>query len=146
VKLNHVAAHIGPWPDAAIAHPREYFLKRGSIIDCRGTIKIGEDTRWGLGVMVVTESHDTSIWPELGAIVDRPVVVDRGAWIGSGAVLVGCHIGEGAIVAAGTVVRSQNVAPYTMVAGNPARVIGRWNGERWVMLSESETGCVRELR
>lgn len=147
MKLNHIAAHIGPWPDT-IAHPRGYFLTRGCIIDCRGTIVIAEDTRWGLGVKVVTESHDTHSWPELGPIVDRPVIVDQFAWIGSYSVLIGCHIGEAAIVAAGTVVRSQNVAPYTMVAGNPARVIARWY--RWALVGwiyepAEQSGFKREL-
>ena len=147
MRLDHVAAHIGPWPSDAIAHPRHYFLTRGCIIDCRGTVRIAEDTRWGLGVKVITESHATGIWPELGPIVDRPVIVDRYAWIGSFSVLTGCHIGEGAIVAAGTVVRGQNVVPYTMVAGNPARAVAHWGHivKRWIYGRSSVTGYAREL-
>ncbi|MCE7032665.1 acyltransferase [Lysobacter sp. GX 14042] len=54
----------------------------------------------------------------------RPVVVHDNVWIGSGALLLpGSCIGEGAIVSAHAVV-SGNVAPYTIVAGNPARRIG----------------------
>ena len=52
---------------------------------------------------------------------------------------------ESLLVAAGTVVRGQNVAPYTMVAGNPARVIARWDGEKWERVPTSETGFEREL-
>ncbi len=39
-------------------------------------------------------------------------------------VLPGCHIGQGAVVGAGSVV-STEVAPYTIVAGVPARVVGQ---------------------
>lgn len=54
---------------------------------------------------------------------DRPVTIGDDAWIGAHAVVLrGVHIGEGAIVAAGAVV-TKDVAPYTIVAGNPAHPI-----------------------
>lgn len=54
---------------------------------------------------------------------ERPVTVGDDAWIGANAcVLRGVTIGEGAIIAAGAVV-TKDVPPYTIVAGNPARVI-----------------------
>jgi len=48
-------------------------------------------------------------------------------------------------VAAGTVVRGQDVAPGLMVAGNPARVIARWTGEQWEYLPTEESGYRRRL-
>jgi acetyltransferase-like isoleucine patch superfamily enzyme len=52
-----------------------------------------------------------------------PTCVKRGASIGSGAILLcGVTIGEYALVGAGSVV-TKDVAPYTVVAGNPARFI-----------------------
>lgn len=49
--------------------------------------------------------------------------VGKGAGIGSGStIMCGIIIGEGAIVGAGSVV-TKNVAPYTIVAGNPAKFI-----------------------
>lgn len=54
----------------------------------------------------------------------KPIVVHDHAWIGSGVlVMPGTEIGEGAIVSAQSVV-SGKVAPYSIVAGNPARRIG----------------------
>lgn len=51
------------------------------------------------------------------------VVISDNVWIGANVVVLkGISIGEGAIVGAGSVV-TKNVPPYTIVAGNPARVI-----------------------
>lgn len=61
----------------------------------------------------------------------RSVTIGAGSWIGIGAVIVGqVTIGEGAVVAANCVVRG-DVEPHTVVAGDPARVIRRYEGDRW---------------
>ena len=54
----------------------------------------------------------------------QDLVIDHDVWIGAHTVILpGCqHIGIGAIVGAGSVV-TKNVDPYTIVAGNPARLI-----------------------
>jgi acetyltransferase-like isoleucine patch superfamily enzyme len=60
--------------------------------------------------------------PEMPARV-RPIHIERNVWIGFDCcVLPGVNIGEGSIVGARSVV-AQDVPPYTIVAGNPARVI-----------------------
>ena len=52
-----------------------------------------------------------------------PVVIEDDAWIGFKAtVLKGVRIGRGAVVAAGAVV-TKDVPPFSVVAGNPAKVI-----------------------
>jgi acetyltransferase-like isoleucine patch superfamily enzyme len=54
-----------------------------------------------------------------------PIHIGNDAWIGFNAtILSGVTIGNGAVVGAGSVV-CDNVAPYTIVAGNPARIIGQ---------------------
>ena len=50
-------------------------------------------------------------------------IVGNDVWIGQNAVILpGVHIGDGAIIGANSVVGS-DVPPYTIVAGNPARMI-----------------------
>ena len=55
----------------------------------------------------------------------RPVRVERNVWIGfDSCVLPGVTIGEGSVIGARSVV-AEDVPPYAVVAGNPARVIRR---------------------
>jgi acetyltransferase-like isoleucine patch superfamily enzyme len=52
-----------------------------------------------------------------------PIVVGNDVWVGTRAIILsGVTIGDGAIVAAGSVV-TKDVPPYAIVAGNPARLI-----------------------
>ena len=56
-----------------------------------------------------------------------PVVIKKGAWLGFGAhVLSGVTIGENSVVAANSVV-TKDVPPYTVVGGNPAKIIKQYN-------------------
>jgi hypothetical protein len=61
----------------------------------------------------------------VGARREARVTIGHDAWIGHGAIILPARsVGTGAIVAAGAVV-TKDVAPYTIVGGNPARVIRR---------------------
>lgn len=63
-----------------------------------------------------------------GSVLTGHVTVARGAFVGAGAVTVpGVAIGANAIVGAGAVVTA-DVAPHTVVVGNPARVAGDTEG------------------
>jgi acetyltransferase-like isoleucine patch superfamily enzyme len=60
---------------------------------------------------------------------EQPVRIEDDVWIGAGAfVLRGVTVGTGAIVAAGAVV-TRNIAPYCLVAGNPATVVRELSSE-----------------
>lgn len=90
-----------------------------------GTITIEADAFFGHGVKVLTGTHDPAergLERQRAVPPDgRDVHVERGAWVGSGAILLGpCRIGAHAVVAAGAVVTG-DVAPETVVAGVPAR-------------------------
>ncbi len=68
-------------------------------------------------------TSDGRLQTEEDWVVER-TIVRRGASIGSGAtILCGIEIGEGAMIGAGSTV-TRNVPPHTIVAGNPARVLG----------------------
>jgi acetyltransferase-like isoleucine patch superfamily enzyme len=88
-------------------------------------IEIGADVSIGPEASILTLGHD----PQSGEFADRGGAVRIGAraWIAYRAIILpGVEIGEGAVVAAGAVV-TRNVEPFTIVAGVPAKVVGRRN-------------------
>ena len=74
-------------------------------------------------------------------MLDRPpLYVGNDVWIGSSVIICpGCkQIGDGAIIGAGSVV-THDVEPYTIVAGNPARIIRkRFNDKQIKYLEDSK--------
>ena len=87
-----------------------------------GGITIEDNVLIGPKVNLVTENHplDPS---NRTSLVATAIVVKRNAWIGAAAtILPGVTIGENAVVAAGALV-SKDVAPNTVVAGVPAKMV-----------------------
>jgi maltose O-acetyltransferase len=98
-------------------------VNRGVTLDGRGSLCVGERVNISSEVILFTADHDPHS-PTFEGRTHATVIGDR-AWIASRAlVLPGAAIGEGAIVAAGAVVHG-SVAPWTIVAGNPARIISQ---------------------
>jgi acetyltransferase-like isoleucine patch superfamily enzyme len=92
-----------------------------------GEITVGDYAFFGHNVSVLTGTHD---WTTFGAerqsaVPDsgRDVVIEEGVWVSSNAVIVApCRIGANAVVGVSALVLG-DVEPYTIVAGNPARVL-----------------------
>ncbi|MCB2009912.1 MAG: hypothetical protein KDF64_04790 [Geminicoccaceae bacterium] len=62
---------------------------------------------------------------EQGLVSKGPTIIGNDVWLGAGVrILDGVRIGDGAIVGGGAVVTT-DIAPETIVAGIPAREIGR---------------------
>lgn len=88
---------------------------------------IGKNVMMGPDVVFIPDSHDFSDpdkpIQEQGFIHFEPIVVGDNTWIGTRAIILpGRKIGKCAIIGAGAVV-IDNVPPYAIVAGNPARII-----------------------
>jgi acetyltransferase-like isoleucine patch superfamily enzyme len=96
---------------------------------CSG-VTIEDEVFVGHGVMFINDKtpRATNETGELQSESDWELletVVERGASLGSGAVILGgVRVGEGALVGAGAVV-TRDVAPGEVVAGSPARALVR---------------------
>ncbi len=112
------------------------YVGDGSRIWSGEKITIGNDVLIAHNVNVIdTQAHELDAsersqrylelikkgpWTNKGNIETKAITIHNKAWISFNAIILkGVTIGEGAIVAAGSVV-TKDVAPYTMVAGNPA--------------------------
>ena len=109
----------------------------GTLLDAAHSITIGSDVLIAFDVLVMDHnSHaikfaeratDVQDWMKGGKdwtnVKTAAVEIHDKAWVGARAIVLrGVTIGEGAIVAAGSVV-TKSVPPWTIVGGNPARVI-----------------------
>ena len=100
-----------------------------AFLHAAGGLRIGRRVGVGPGVKIITSSHRMPGDPGLpimdGAIETAAVELGDGCDIGVGAVILpGVAVGAGAQVGAGAVV-TRSVEPGAIVAGSPARVIGR---------------------
>lgn len=90
-------------------------------LDSRGHITIGKNVSISQEVSILTADHNVSSPQFEGST--RPVIIEDYVFIGTRAmILPGCTLGKGAIIAAGALV-TKDVAPFTVVAGVPAKVI-----------------------
>ncbi|HLK00909.1 MAG TPA: acyltransferase [Streptosporangiaceae bacterium] len=98
-------------------------VNRGSCLDARSGLRIGDDVSISPEVAILTTQHDVA--SRDFALQGRAVVIEDHVWIGMRAtILPGVTVGRGAVVAAGAVV-THDVAPLEIVAGVPARPVGR---------------------
>ena len=82
---------------------------------------------------------------------DYDVIIEKDVWIGANVtILAGVHVGRGATIAAGAVV-NQDVPPYSIVGGVPAKVLNfYWTADQILehessLYPESERFSIEEL-
>jgi acetyltransferase-like isoleucine patch superfamily enzyme len=89
-----------------------------------GGILLGDHVRISEGVLIETAGLDFSGPPPYPHVA-KPIVIERGVWIGARAIILGgVTICEGSIVGAGAIV-TQSVPPNSVVVGAATRLISR---------------------
>jgi acetyltransferase-like isoleucine patch superfamily enzyme len=102
----------------------------GSIII--GPVAIGNNVMLAQHIVMSGLNHgyeDVSIPPSQQDVDCKLITVEENVWIGANAVITaGVTIGKHAVVGAGSIV-TKDVPPYSVVVGNPARIIKQYNPE-----------------
>ncbi len=151
---DSVVIHEHSWisvVDHVAGYSPKLTIGSGTLIDrllhlaCAGEVEIGEDVLIAERVLIGDTYHEYED-PDLPVIKQplappRKVTIERGAYIGFGAIIVqGVTVGEHAYVGAGAVV-TRDVPPRAVVIGNPARVVRVYDPDArgWRAVPETTT-------
>lgn len=98
------------------------FINSGCRFQDQGGVTIGDDSLIGHNTVLATLDHD--MHPDRrGDMHPAPITIGRKVWIGANVtILKGVRVGDGAVVAAASVV-TKDVPSGSVVAGSPARVV-----------------------
>jgi acetyltransferase-like isoleucine patch superfamily enzyme len=122
--------------NASISIGSETFIGKSCILAATDVV-IGNNVLISSGVTVVDHNSHSIAYSERSSdvldwknskkdwsnVVCKPVLISDKSWIGFNSIILkGITVGEGAIVGAGSVV-TKDVPPWTIVGGNPAKII-----------------------
>ena len=105
---------------------RNVLIDDSSYVMAQERIVIGDNTLISAFCFITDFNHkaDSKKQPVASSgYKTKPVIIGRDVWIGTHCIILpGVHIGEGAVIGAGSVV-TNDIAPYAVAVGNPAKII-----------------------
>lgn len=105
-----------------------------------GDIYIGNNFHSGKGVKLISANHnyEGEKIPYDKTFVKKNIIIEDNVWLGINVIIIGSvHIGEGAIVGAGSVV-TKDVPKCAIVGGNPAKILKYRNIDNYEKLKKEK--------
>lgn len=105
-----------------------------------GPVRIGNNVNIAQNVVISGLNHgykDIRIAPRLQPCTTKPIIIKDDCWIGANSVITsGVKIGKHCVIAAGSIV-TKSIPPYSIVAGNPARIIKQYSftEKEWIPIN-----------
>lgn len=121
---NWAAVELITGPKGRIDIGDGVFINYGSMISAQAHVRIGANVMIGNYCIVAdTDTPGTGDWPDESPRAPGPIHIGEGAWLAARVtVLPGARIGDGAVIAAGSVVAGE-VPAGSVAGGIPARVL-----------------------
>lgn len=116
-----VRLEVGPGATLSIGNGS--YLNRNTLIVCEDRVDIGRNCKIAWDVVIM----DSDLHPinETSPILNKPVRIEDGVWIGCRSIILkGVTVGYGAVIAAGSVV-TKDIPPRTVYGGAPAKLIAK---------------------
>lgn len=127
--LNKCGNNVNIYPRASFSSSVEIGDNSdiGYLARLNGKVIVGNDVIMGPEVVVYTQNHETRntdiAIKYQGVTEEKCVYIGDGSWIGARSIILpGVKIGEGVVVAAGSIV-TKDIPDFAVVGGNPAKVI-----------------------
>jgi len=125
---KRVVIYPGVWimPGKKLIIGDEVDLALDVIITTGGGVEIGDRTLIGYRTQIISSNHNIPLYP--GRIFNaghahKKVRIGSDIWIGANCIILpGITIGEGSIIAAGSIV-TKDIPPFSIFGGNPAKLI-----------------------
>lgn len=120
----------------------------GSIVI--GPVTIGDNVIMAQHVVLSGLNHsyeDVTLPIRNQPVTTRPIEIGDECWIGANVTITaGVRIGKHSVVAGGSVV-TRDVPPYTVVGGNPARILKRYDATQnlWVKATQKEVQVAKSV-
>lgn len=141
--------------DPAIVIDDNCTIARGSMISAKNSIHFERDVLFGPSALIMDHSHAyedvTQPIRDQGITEGGRIRIGQGCWIGHGAVIVCVQgeltLGRNCVVGANSLV-TRSSPPYSIISGNPARVVKQFDPIKkvWVLGSArtAEVAAVRQ--
>jgi acetyltransferase-like isoleucine patch superfamily enzyme len=126
---------------------KHIYIGPKGLINAMGDVDINDGSIIGPNVVILSANHnfkECTLLPYDEEHIFKKVYIDCYVWIGANVIITpGSVIGEGSIIGAGAVI-SGTIPPLSIVVGNPCKVIGKRNSEKYFELKNAEKCYLKE--